>query len=346
MKFLGIVFLSGFFLVFNGVANAASLTIDDVYQMLLEQKEVQNKQQEKIASLEANQRSLERDATNSKLQEARLRDDLHKAKIQLASVQKATSHDFGEPTFDTPQRDEGFVASAGLLYVNPTIENAGHFEGSGKLSGDIGGFDLSVAYSGDNNFNYTVNYTHFSSENTFWDDVTDATDSSFDVNYDSIDFEIGKVHSLTETASIEVSGGVRYLAIDDEARTTPSLLTNKLRYETDYWGIGPQISLSPQWHPFEDGVSLFSNISGSILVGLYDESNRTVVSSVATTNEVTFASVASASLGIGYELNLDSLALDFKTGYRFESFDKTSPIDDGSSYTGYHGAFGKIKMAY
>lgn len=240
MKYLEVVFLSGLLFGLSGVANAASPTNDDLYKMLL-------KQQEKIASLEANQRSLEQDVTNSKLREARLRDDLHKAKTQLASVQKAANNDFGEPAHDTPQREQGFVASAGVLYVRPHSPNLRSNDHSFDL-----GFDVTAGYQDDNNVDYAINYKHFevnsNSENSRYGDIlTDAnwdgsgvganlvglptgnsvpvSTDSYDVKYDVVDFEIGKRLQLADSISLRLSGGLRYAAIGERViqRNPPSL---------------------------------------------------------------------------------------------------------------------------
>jgi len=345
MKYLGIVFLSGMFFGFSGIANAASPTIDDVYQMLLEQKDVQKEQQAKIASLEANQRSLERDVTKSKLREARLRDDLHKAKIQLASVQKATSHDFGEPTYDAPQRDEGFVASAGLLYVMPNISH----ESQGDITDYNLGFNISAGYQDANNVDFSINYKHFTTDDVLQKNLSTGVlgvdipvTNIYTVNYDALDFETGKRLQLSDSISMRLSGGLRYATINQNSITQYVAFGNAsdVGRESNLWGVGIKAGIAPEWNPNNSNFRIFSSLSGSYLAGKWDSKSSSDAHS-------SLFSMVDASVGVGYLLPTSIGDIEIKASYQYELLNIS---DTGSStyfeYRGYQGAYGSIGYAF
>jgi len=364
MKYLGIVFLSGFFLGFSGIANASPPTIDDVYQMLL-------KQQEKIASLEANQRSLERDVTNSKLREARLRDDLHKAETKLSAAKKPTNTDFGEPTFDAPQREEGFVASAGVLHVRPHtsgLQNNDH-------EFDVG-FDMSAGYQDANNVDYAINYKHFEASSES-EETTSAVvagtgllaggvgasgdplattqstgTNSYKVKYDVVDLEIGKRLQLADSVSLRVSGGLRYTAIEESSSTSSvnAVTGTGGGGNYDLWGVGIKAGIAPEWNPINSNLRIFSSLSGAYLVGKIDGSG---VDGVSPDNTSLF-SMVQASVGMGYMLPTGLGDFDVNVRYQYELLGINSAIfpPSGSSavqtfdYRGYDGVYGSISYAF
>ncbi len=334
MKYLWIVFLSGLFFGFSGIANAASPTIADVYQMLL-------KQQEKIASLEANQRSLERDVTNSKLREARLRDDLHKAEIQLASVQKATSNDFGEPIYDAPQREEGFVASAGLLYVKPYATNK-------QLGNDNDhdlGFNMTAGYQAANNVDYAINYKHFGTDDASW--RTSTVSDTFKVDYDVLDFVIGKRLQLAESVSMRFSGGLRYAAIDEESIQLNGTTTTGGK--SDLWGVGLLAGIAPEWNPVNSNFQIFSSLSGSFLAGGFHSPRF----GIPIRDKHILFSMVQASAGIGYLVPTDFGDIEIKASYQYELVDINSQLEGATAstttlfdYKGYQGIYGSIGYAF
>ena len=358
MKYLGFVFLSGLLFGLSGVANAEPPTINDVYQMLLEQKEVQKEQQAKIASLEANQRSLERDVTNSKLREAHLRDDLHKAKTQLASVQKAASNDFGEPTYDAPQREQGFVASAGLLYVKPYAAN--------KHSSDITnydyGFNISAGYQDANNVDFSINYKHF-----FTDDaspmqslvggvgVAPTLIEQFTVNYDVLDFETGKRLQLADSVSMRLSGGLRFAHINENSFTQSSTccgpggaITMNNGGESDLWGVGIKAGIAPEWNPNNSNFRMFSSLSGAYLAGKWNSKINPGLGAGASLTSYSdhslLFSMVDAEVGIGYLMPTSIGDIEIKASYQYELLD----ISDTPSfdYRGYQGFYGSIGYAF
>jgi len=348
MKYLGVVFLSGLFFGFSGIANAASPTIDDVYQMLL-------KQQEKIASLEANQRSLERDVTKSKLREARLRDDLHKAETQLASVQKATSHDFGEPTYDTPQREEGFVVSAGALNITPILKQP-EAQPQIPTTSDLG-FAVSASYQTDDNLDYLIRYKHL--ENTqSWRStslalgVTSNRDYEYILNNDQVDFELGKKLDYSNNTSLRLFAGLRYAVVEESfdnlKNTCVGLgcgipVTNP-HYNVDLWGIGLRAGVTPEWRPFDNSFRIFSSLSGALLAGEIDYNDTNSVVGYLLVDDTLLISMVEASVGLGYLLPTGIGDFDIKARYQYEKMDVTE--DTYFEYRGYHGFYGSIGYAF
>jgi hypothetical protein len=351
MKYLAIVFLSGLLFGLGGVANATPPTNDDLYQMFL-------KQQEKIVTLEANQRSLERDVTNSKLREAHLRDDLHKAKTQLASVQKAASNDFGEPTYDAPQREQGFVASAGLLYVKPYAAN--------KHSSDITnydyGFNISAGYQDANNVDFSINYKHF-----FTDDASPMQNSGlvggmpnlieqFTVNYDVLDFETGKRLQLADSVSMRLSGGLRFAHINENSFTQFSsccglggaIAISNNGGESDLWGVGIKAGIAPEWNPNNSNFRMFSSLSGAYLAGKWNSKINPGLGAGASLTSYSdhslLFSMVDAEVGIGYLMPTSIGDIEIKASYQYELLD----ISDTPSfdYRGYQGFYGSIGYAF
>jgi len=358
MKYLGIVFLAGLFFGFSGIANAASPTIDDVYQMLLEQKEVQkeqkkvqNKQQEKIASLEANQRSLERDVTQSKLREARLRDELHNAKKQLASVQKAASHDFGEPTYDVPQREEGFVVSAGALNITPILKQP---EIQIPTTSDLG-FSVSASYQADDNLDYLIRYKHL--ENTqSWRSTSLALggalnrDYEYILNNNQVDFELGKKLDYSNNTSLRLFAGLRYAVVEeslDNLKNTCAgcgLPVTNPHFNVDLWGIGLRAGVTPEWRPFDNSFRIFSSLSGALLAGEIDYNDTNSVVGYLLVDDTLLISMVEASVGLGYLLPTGIGDFDIKARYQYEKMDVTE--DTYFEYRGYHGFYGSIGYAF
>ena len=344
MKYLGVVFLSGLFFGFSGIANAASPTIDDVYQMLL-------KQQEKIASLEANQRSLERDVTKSKLREARLRDDLHKAETQLASVQKAASNDFGEPTYDAPQREEGFVASAGLLYVMPNISH----ENQGEIADYDLGFNISASYQDANNVDFSINYKHFATDDVLLKSQSGVpVTDKYTVNYDALDFETGKTLQLSDSVSMRLSGGLRYASINENTIIQSvgcglTCFAIDLGGESNLWGVGIKAGIAPEWNPNNSNFRIFSSLSGAYLAGKWDDKLTSDANS-------SLFSMVDASVGVGYLLPTSIGDIEIKASYQYELLDtaNTNTFIKGNivntsnnfEYRGYHGLYGSIGYAF
>ena len=135
-------------LVISGIASATSPSIGDIYKMLLEQRQ-------EIASLKTNQAALRREVLDSKLQEAQLRDELQETRVQFASIHKPAEIELPE---SNPRREATFVASAGIVYINPILS------GGINLSERIGyepGFDVSFGYEDDNYWDYGLHYMHF-----------------------------------------------------------------------------------------------------------------------------------------------------------------------------------------
>jgi hypothetical protein len=312
--------------------------------MLLEQKDVQKEQQAKIASLEANQRSLERDVTKSKLREARLRDDLHNAEIQLASVQKATSNDFGEPTFDTPQREEGFVASAGLLYVMPNISH----ENQGEIADYNLGFNISAGYQDANNVDFSINYKHFATNDALLKSMVGVPNLTniYTVNYDALDFEIGKRLQLSDSVSMRFSGGLRYADINQNSITQTvlcgmSCFAVDIGGESNLWGVGIKAGITPEWNPNNSNFRIFSSLSGAYLAGNHG------IKYLVDAHSSLF-SMVDTSIGVGYLLPTSIGDIEIKASYEYELLDFEAAAGNSTyfEYRGYHGFYGSIGYAF
>ena len=83
------------------------------------------------------------------------------------------------------------------------------------------------------------------------------------MNYDVLDFEIGKQLSLSDSVTLRISGGLRYAALDErfDVRFENVFFSNEFKFESDFWGIGPRVTISPTWKPFDNDFRILSLVN-------------------------------------------------------------------------------------
>ncbi|MDJ0651868.1 MAG: Lpg1974 family pore-forming outer membrane protein [Simkaniaceae bacterium] len=98
--------------------------------------------------------------------------------------------------------------------------------------------------------------------------------SQHNFGYRAIDLELGRVYSISGTLSLRPHWGLTTAWIHQEQMTRytgGSLLnTNSVYVKNDckFWGLGPCLGLDSRWH-LGYGLSIFSNIASSLLVGSF-----------------------------------------------------------------------------
>lgn len=99
--------------------------------------------------------------------------------------------------------------------------------------------------------------------------------ASWDLTYDTLDFEMGRVFDATKTLSMRPAWGVRGVLLNQEFKDHFSGLLNvsdlnamelRSRGKNNYWGLGPRVGSKAEWR-LAYGVSILGNLSGSLLYG-------------------------------------------------------------------------------
>ncbi len=261
--------------------------------------------------------------------------------------------------------------SAGGLYVRPLINSK--FTNNGvvetfRMDGNEmdyePGFQVSLGYQAADNWDYRLKFKHFSAkekatlgsdEPPLGGDILTSSPLSqeYQLNYDVLDFEIGKQFALSDSASLRVSAGLRYAALEDNYKTTerdiqglglaPSFTTTK--NENDFWGIGPRLTASPTWKPFHNNFRVFGNIGTAFLMGQYEIGGDGVDGVPLAGNKEGFLTLVEAGAGIGYTFNTQLIDLDISAGYQFEHW-LDSDLTDELLYRGFHGSYGTIGVKF
>ncbi|HIF54828.1 MAG TPA: hypothetical protein EYQ57_06600 [Methylococcaceae bacterium] len=263
---------------------------------------------------------------------------------------------------------EGFFMSAGGLYVRPLIDSetpfpsdaVGTFRMAGNEMDYEPGFQVSLGYQAADNWDYRLKFKHFSAKEkaTFGSlssILTPFVQQEYQLNYDVLDFEIGKQFALSDSVSLRMSAGLRYAALEDNYKTTErntglDLLVNgaftTTKNENDFWGIGPRLTASPIWKPFHNNFRVFGNIGAAFLLGQYEigGSPRDGVTSLEGIKEG-FLTIVEAGAGIGYTFNTQLIDLDISAGYQFEHW-LDSDLTDTLLYRGFHGSYGTIGVKF
>lgn len=116
--------------------------------------------------------------------------------------------------------------------------------------------------------------------------------SSFDMDFQSVDFNLGRDFFVSEFLSLRPLFGVKVGLIDLEQKTQYSCgeerddknfcgvnfvsLDNnfiKITEESDYVGVGPEFGIETKWH-LAKGFSFFANTMGALLYGYFDVDHK------------------------------------------------------------------------
>jgi hypothetical protein len=224
------------------------------------------------------------------------------------------------------------------------------------------GFQVSLGYQAADNWDYRLKFKHFSAkekatlgsdEPPLGGDILTSSPLSqeYQLNYDVLDFEIGKQFALSDSASLRLSAGLRYAALEDNYQTSIStvgglVLTNTQKKENDFWGIGPQLTASPTWKPFHNNFRVFGNIGTTFLMGQYEIGGSPMDGLDSRGgNKEGFLTIVEAGGGIGYTFNTQLIDLDISAGYQFEHW-LDSDLTDTLLYRGFHGSYGTIGVKF
>jgi len=328
----------------------AAPTNEQLYQMLLEVKAKQDK--------------LEKEATLAKKRESDLQLELARTQDELVLAKQQLNQSFDEP--EELAIKEGFFMSAGGLYVRPLIDSESSLPGGGDGTSPMAGnemdyepgFQVSLGYQATDNWDYRLKFKHFSAKEKatlgsdslssgLGVDLLTPLSQEYQLNYDVLDFEIGKQFALSDSVSLRLSGGLRYAALEDNYKSTttttppgPESIT-----ENDFWGIGPRLTASPTWKPFHNNFRVFGNIGAAFLMGQYelggDENDGVPLAG----NKEGFLTIVEAGAGIGYTFNTQLIDLDISAGYQFEHW-LDSDLTDELLYRGFHGSYGTIGVKF
>ena len=286
---------------------------------------------------------LKKEIADSKARETDLHTNLDKANAELKVAKKQLGalpktellvtavKQLDETTKNQPptiaNAKEGFIMSAGALYVTPVVDSGNRvYPNSYMADNKINyspGFQVSTAYQAKNNWDYTLNYKHFNSDNdvsngiSYYQQGTPITD--YKTNYNMLDLEIGKLFSLSDTVSLRVSGGIRSTIMNENLSSSSAfnsitsgssssypdyieqaytVTTNSYDYRStkhNFWGLGPRITATPTWKPFGNNFQIFGNVGTSFIMG---QQNDTYSGSYSTNCTSTSSEV---SCGVSYE---------------------------------------------
>jgi hypothetical protein len=325
----------------------AAPTNEQLYQMLLEVK--------------AEQGRLKQEATLAKKRESALQLELTRTQDELVLAKQQLNQSFEEP--EELAIKEGFFMSAGGLYVRPLIDSGSSNLVSGgdpiRMAGNEmdyePGFQVSLGYQATDNWDYRLKFKHFSAKEKatlgsdsllpgLGVDLLTPQSQEYQLNYDVLDFEIGKQFALSDSVSLRLSGGLRYAALEDNYKTTTGLTTTKT--ENDFWGIGPRLTASPIWKPFHNNFRVFGNIGAAFLLGQYEIGGSPIdgIDSLGG-NKEGFLTIVEAGAGIGYTFKTQLIDLDISAGYQFEHW-LDSHLTDELLYRGFHGSYGTIGVKF
>lgn len=377
-------FLLGLFLLpFSYHTALATPSNEELYKMLLEVKNEQTK--------------LKQQLFESKQRERNLQSELAATRSKLFDTRKSITQPAGNQTKEL-ERKEGFFATAGAIYVRPMIDDSGININPSQtdtydntlISQNMDfepGLQVSAGYQASDNWDYTLKFKHFNakeSSNTslpsssvshlevgFGQNLLGSTPaplhSDYKMDYNALDFEVGKQVELSENVSIRLSGGLRYAALAENWSDTRTVSNNgfqsvltgpeiigseslivkeerKYSGGTDFWGIGPRITASPSWKPFSNNFRVFGNVGASLLMGQY-ELSRQYNDAYIHANKEGFFPIVEAGAGIGYDIDMGLVALDIQAGYQLEHW-LDSDLTDHVLFRGFHGSYGTIGVKF
>ena len=163
--------------------------------------------------------------------------------------------------------------------------------------------------------------------------------SLFDLDYQTIDLELGRDYYMTDKVSFRPFWGVKTAWIDLEQKTQytggapinvgqGSLLlglsgnTVHVKEKSDFWGVGPRTGLNSRWY-IGEGFSFFSNLSGAFIWGYFDVEHKEKYSAAQDgrmhlhANRHAFSPTMQLQMGLRYEtyLNHDQQHLSLGIGF-------------------------------
>ena len=166
---------------------------------------------------------------------------------------------------------------------------------------------------------------------------------SYNIDYNVLDFEVGKDIVFSDSISLGLLGGIRYTALEESWDRSSTCCANGdpgAASQTDLFGVGLKAGFSPTWTLFNKSFRLFGRFSGSILLGDFDDPL------LARNDSGRFFSMLEGVAGIGYTLQTYYGEIVVETGYQYELLDFNLPDDRYFEYDGNDGLFGTVGIRY
>ena len=375
----------------------AAPTNEQLYLMILDLKKEVSESKTREKDLHANL-----DKANAELGAAKKQlGDLPKTELIVTAVKQLDEPKKIEST-KILNAKEGFSVSAGALYVKPVTSNSvsgqiGNVPYSENISDSGinygGGFQVSTGYQALNNWDYGLKFKHFKSSSNVTDSLgTYVSDVGAGVvvpaigytsNYNVLDFEIGKLFSLSDNVALRLSGGIRSAIMNERLNSSVAFIiptsntTNgasqgsgpsvngSANTKNNFWGIGPRITASPTWKPFGNNFRVVGNVGTSFLMGQQNanysssgsvnnictigvsgsDCNDYSVSSNSSSKRESFATILEAGSGFGYTIKANLVDIDLQTGYQLEHWIVTDQTSN-LIFRGYQGAYGTVAIKY
>jgi hypothetical protein len=361
----------------------AAPTNEQLYQMIVDMKDEQER--------------LKQEVNQGKSREADLQLELDNTRMELLIADKQIK-DVPPSETKQPAIKEGFFASAGLMYVKPkTIFGSSYPIYSSSIatnlnqndnSNYIPAYQFSAGYQAKNNWDYTFKYKHFDSEQkvnfgyNYYNGINiGILFPDYKINFNKLDFEIGKLVVFDDHLSLKVSGGVRYVSATDNlyssnsytyngggsgwssnggnfSYTTTTVSNTSTSDKTNSWALGPRLNLNPIWKPFGNNFKLFANFGASFLHGNTTSKRFESNSSSCTSSSLIYTCTGSeSSYAFSYKQDIMNAIIETVGGIGYALKTDLTEIDLSAGYmlehgyrlglfTGFEGAYSSVGIKF
>ncbi|MFM8340977.1 MAG: Lpg1974 family pore-forming outer membrane protein [Methylomonas sp.] len=343
MKTTKLTILAITLILFSHIVQAAPSN-NELYKMILD--------------IQKEQQKLSNELQLSKQREVALEQELKATKEEL----KLAQNDLKEiPSTFEPQMKkeetlkEGFKVSAGTVYTKPSFGT----ERTGHMTTDyMAGFQVSANYQASNNWDYGIKYQGINSNSTSAPYSRSGVSQNgelplppvnYKLNYNLVDLELGKYLKLSDSLMMRLSGGLRYMSLvqaysfnfSQQPLGINSVMLITEPFSSSTWGVGPRVTASPVWKPFDKNFRIFGNFGFSALAG-----SQTYKNNGLDFNTDEFYSIVDTGAGIGYTIKNNLIDIDLEAGYQYENWVNNSSIDASPSFRGMHGTYGTIGINF
>lgn len=291
-----------------------------------------------------------------------------------------------------PCEKQGWSFAADALYVQ--TNNVGQVSSTTTTSGTavttayqnlqpnwVWGFRFAAGYDFGTGNDLNVNWTHFvkqSSQTTAGagvdgmytvnalqgDNTADSIATDIDNTFNAVNFEFGQTVNFGEHVDTRFHAGLQYAQIkntlDQSAWNASNVaIYNENTMESKFDGIGPRLGMDSSYS-FGNGLSIFGNVAGSLLVGdlkynengVQTDANGTGTTAASTTVTATadnsIVPEMDAKLGLSYTKPLAQGDLSAEVGYEVANYWNStsytsSAADADKTDFGYDGIFFGLK---
>jgi len=288
-----------------------------------------------------------------------------------------------------PCEKQGWSFAADALYVQ--TNNVGQVTTTGTTSNGVAtasyqnlqpnwvwGYRFAAGYDFGTGNDLNVNWTHFvkqssqttdgavalyASNDLQGDNASTNVATDIDNTFNAVNFEFGQTVNFGEHVDTRFHAGLQYAQIkntlDQSVNSSNVAIYNEETIESKFDGIGPRLGMDSSYS-FGNGLSVFGNVAGSLLVGnlKYNETGvQTNANGTGTTAAGTITSASAdnsivpemdAKLGLSYTKPLAQGDLSAEVGYEvanyWNSTSYTSSAGDADKTDfGYDGIFFGLK---